>query len=134
MLRAQPRHNSVARRSTSVHPSRICQLGEPPREIPLPEGRERRVIVRSIARDAIPAVAVVVTLVVTVVTVVVGVTLKICGSEETDGGAPPVAEAKRLALGLPVLGPVVLPDAAGRVRVGEEEEAGQDPARRRPRG
>lgn len=46
-----------------------------------------------------------------------------------------MAEAKRLALGLRVLGPVVLPDVGGgRVREGEEEEAGQDPARRRPRG
>lgn len=125
---AASRVTIVARRS--VHPSRICQL------------RERR-IVRSIARDAIPAVAVVVALVVTVVTVVLGVTLKICGSEETDGGAPPVAERSgwlsaacaRSAGAGRASGREGAREAAAEAEAEEEDEAGQEaPARGRRRG
>lgn len=121
----------VARRSTSVHPSRICQLrGTRERER---ERDPRGGVVRSIARDAIPAVAVVVARVVTVVTVVVGVTLKICGSEKRTAEHTRLVAERSAACSRLRVSPLV-PDEGERGSGRWRKRCQEDPARRRPRG
>lgn len=131
MLRAQPRHDR--RPSIDVRPS-VSDLSIKGN----PRKREREKdprggVVRSIARDAIPAVAVVVARVVTVVTVVVGVTLKICGSEKRTAEHTRLVAERSAACSRLRVSPLV-PDEGERGSGRWRKRCQEDPARRRPRG